>query len=246
MKKVFSIFITALMLISLNLTAQDLDEILDNYYEVMGMDKVLKTTTIIANGKAVQMGMEFPMTLYQKKPGMVRMEAEIQGTKLVQAYDGTNGWMIAPWTGSLEPQDMTEDQIKGMKQMGDMEGDLYNWQEKGFTVTYEGEDEMEGTPVYKIRLEKEDGDVFTYYLDAENYVVLRVDSKMNVQGAEVESSSYYSNFKPVEGMIMPFNIESRVNDQVQMQIVIDSFEIDNKLDDTMFNKPETPESNPEQ
>jgi hypothetical protein len=147
--------------------------------------------------------------------------------------------MIAPWTGSMEPQDMSEDQVKGMKQMGDMEGDLYNWKDKGFKVTLEGEDEMEGTPVYKIRLEKEDGDVFTYYIDAENYVILKVDSKVMVQGTEVESSSYYSNFKPVEGMIMPFNIESRVNDQVQMQIVIDSYQIDTDVDDSMFKKPET-------
>jgi outer membrane lipoprotein-sorting protein len=239
MKKYFAIIITAFMLFNLNLAAQDLDEILESHYEVLGMDKVLKTKTIIANGKAVQMGMEFPMTLYQKRPGMVRMEAEIQGTKLVQAYDGTNGWMIAPWTGSMEPQDMSDDQVKGMKQMGDMEGDLYGWEDKGFKVTFEGEDEMEGTPVYKIRLEKEDGDVFTYYLDAENYVVLKVDAKVMVQGAEVESSSYYSNFKPVEGMIMPFNIESRANDQVQMQIVIDSFEVDAEIDDSIFSKPET-------
>lgn len=238
MKKYFAILITALFLFNLNITAQDLDEILENHYEVMGMDKVLNTKTIIANGKAVQMGMEFPMTLYQKRPGMVRMEAEIQGTKLVQAYDGTNGWMIAPWTGSMEPQDMSEDQVKGMKQMGDMDGDLYNWEEKGFKVTFEGEDEMEGTPVFKIRLEKEDGDVFTYFIDAENYVILKVDSKVMVQGAEVESSSYYSNFKPVEGMIMPFNIESRVNDQVQMQLVIENFEVDSEIDDTMFKKPE--------
>jgi outer membrane lipoprotein-sorting protein len=241
MKKYFAFLFATVMLFSLNLKAQDLDEILESHYEVMGMDKVLKTKTIIANGKAVQMGMEFPMTLYQKRPGMVRMEAEIQGTKLVQAYDGTNGWMIAPWTGSMEPQDMSEDQVKGMKQMGDMDGDLYNWNDKGFKVSFEGEDEMEGTPVYKIRLEKEDGDVFTYYLDAENYVILKVDSKVMVQGAEVESSSFYSNFKPVEGMIMPFNIESRVNDQVQMQIVIDSFEVDAEIDDSMFSKPEASE-----
>ena len=168
---------------------------------------------------------------------MVRMEAEIQGTKLIQAYDGENGWTIMPWTGSVEPQDLNEDQLKGMKQMADMEGDLYNWEEKGFELTYEGEEDMEGTPVHKLKLVKEDGDVFTYYIDAENYVILKVDSKVDVQGTEMMSSSYYSNFKPVEGMIMPFSIENRVNDQVQLQLVIESYEIDSEIDNSMFKKP---------
>lgn len=236
-KKNFSLFLLAIFIGAANLTAQDLEEILDNHFEVIGMDEVLETNTVVAKGKAVQMGTEFPMILYQKRPNKVRMEAEIQGTKLVQAYNGENGWAIIPWTGSLEPQDMTEDQTKSIKLMGDMDGDLYNWEEKGHTLTFEGEEEMEGTPVYKLRLEKEDGDVFTYYLDAENYVILRADSKVDVQGTEVEASSYYSNFKPVQGMIMPHSIESKVNDQVQSQIVIESYEIDSEIDDSMFEKP---------
>lgn len=237
MKKILSLALSAFLLSAVSLTAQDLEEILDNHFEVIGMDEVLETNTIIAKGKAIQMGTEFPMVLFQKRPDKVRMEAEIQGTKLVQAYNGENGWAIIPWTGSMEPQDMTEDQTKSIKQMGDIDGDLYNWEEKGHTLTFEGEEEMEGTPVYKLKLEKEDGDVFTYYLDAENYVILRADSKVDMQGTEVEASSYFSNFKPVQGMIMPHSIESKVNDQVQSQIVIDSFEIDSEIDDSIFEKP---------
>ena len=237
MKKILSFVLSAFLLSAVNITAQDLKEILDNHFEVIGIDEVLETNTVVATGKAVQMGTEFPMVLYQKRPGKVRMEAEIQGTKLVQAYNGENGWAIIPWTGSMEPQDMTEEQEKSVKQMGEMDGDLYNWEDKGHTLTFEGEEEMEGTPAYKLRLVKEDGDVFTYYLDADNFVILRVDSKIDVQGTEVEASSYYSNFKPVQGMIMPHSIESKVNDQVQSQIVIDSYEIDSEIDDSMFEKP---------
>ncbi len=238
MKQKTLIFILSVFFLSaVNLTAQDLEEILNAHFDVIGMEEVLEAKTIIAKGKAVQMGTEFPMTLYQKRPNKVRMEAEIQGTNFVQAYDGENGWTIMPWTGSQEPQDMSEDQLKSVKQMGDIDGDLYNWEEKGHKLSYEGEDEMEGTPVYKLNLEKEDGDVFKYYLDADNYVILRVDAKVNVQGTEVEASSYYSNFKPVQSMILPHSIESRVDDQLQSQIVIDSYEINSEINDSMFEKP---------
>ncbi len=245
MKKLFALFFAATIISSINLAAQDLNEVLENHFEVIGLENVLDTETMVMKGKATQQGMEFPMTLFQKRPGKVRMEAEIQGTKLIQAFDGENGWAIMPWTGSMEPQDMGEEQVKSMKQMADMEGDLYNWEEKGYIVELVGEEEMEGTPVYKIKLEKEDGDVFHYYLDADNYVVLKTDAKVMVQGAEVESSSYFSNFKPVEGMIVPFSIENRVNDQVQLQITIDEYQINTDIEDTMFSKPESTETDSE-
>ncbi len=246
MKKYFSLLGLIILAGTLTLSAQDVDKILENYFEVIGQDKVSDIKTIVSKGKAMQMGMEFPIVLYQKRPGMMRMEAEIQGTKMVQAYNGESGWAIMPWTGSMEPQDMGEDQNKSLEQMADMDGDLYNWKEKGFDLTLVGEEDMEGTPVYKLKLVKPDGDEFLYYIDSENYVVLRVDSKVNVQGAEVESSSYYSNFKPVEGMIMAHSIESRMGDQVTMQIVLESFEIDTELDNSLFEKPSSSEQGGEE
>ena len=236
MRKIISFIFGILLLGGADLYSQDLQEVLDNYFEVAGLNKILQTNSIVANGKAVQMGMEFPITMYQKRPMKVRMEAEIQGMKMVQAYNGETGWAIMPWTGSLEPQDMSPDQVKGMKQMADMEGDLYNWEEKGFTLTLEGEEEMEGTPAYKLKLEKSDGDIFTYFIDSDNFVILKVDAKVMIQGTPIETSSYYSNYKPVEGMIMPHSIETRMGGEIQMSMVIDGYEINTEIADNLFEK----------
>lgn len=237
MKKHFALFFTALIFLSFTVSAQDLEEIIDKHHEVVGLQKILETETMIAKGKVVQMGTEFPMILYQARPNRFRMEAEIQGTKMIQAFDGETGWIVMPWTGSLEPQKLTEEQLKSMKQMGDMEGDFYNWKEKGYDVSYMGEDDMEGTPVHKIKVVKEEGDEFIYYIDAENYVILKTDATVNVQGTETKSSTYYSNFKPVQGMIMPHSMETEVNGQTQSQIVIEEVKLDEELEDSMFEMP---------
>jgi outer membrane lipoprotein-sorting protein len=236
MKKIISLALALFTGVGMGIHAQDLDEILDNYFEVIGLSKVLETETVISKGKAVQMGMEFPMTLYQKRPGKARMEAEIQGTVFIQAYNGESGWTVMPWTGTAEPQDLSEDQVKAMEQMSDIEGDLYNWEEKGHKLSLIGEEDMEGTPIYKLKLEKEDGDLYYYYLDAENFVILKVDAQVMVQGTAVESSSYYTNFKPVEGMIMPFSIETRINDQVTMNIMLEEILVNEEVDDNIFEK----------
>ena len=226
-----------MLVTSVNLIAQDLDEILDNYFEVIGQEKMLEYNSFIISGNVVQMGMEFPMKLYQKRPGKVRMEAEIQGAKMVQAYNGEVGWSVMPWTGSLEPQDMSEDELKSMKQMADMDGDLYDWKKKDFVVTLTGKDEIEGSPVFKIKLVKPDGDEFIYYIDAENFVILQVDAKTIIQGVEMEVSSLHSNYKPVAGMIIAHSVEQIMNGQTAMQMVFESFEVDAEIDDSMFEKP---------
>ncbi len=239
MKKIFVSLAMILLAGSFTMNAQNLEKVLDNYFDAIGIDNLLKTNTIIMKGKIVQMNMDLPMELYQKRPKKLRMEAEIQGTKFVQGYNGKDGWAIMPWTGSTDPQDVTGDQLKGLEQMADIEGDLYNWEKKGYTVTLEGSEDMEGTPVYKIKLVKPDGDAFIFYMDKDNYVVLKEDATVKVQGTPVESSTFFSNFKSVEGMVMPFSIESRMNGQVTSQIEIDSIEVNKVLEDSMFEKPDS-------
>ncbi|HYW94297.1 MAG TPA: outer membrane lipoprotein-sorting protein [Bacteroidales bacterium] len=238
MKKMISSLAMILFIGSFAVQAQNLNKILDDYYDAVGMKKLLNTTTIVMKGNIVQMNMDLPMTMYRKRPNKMRMEAVIQGNKFVQAYNGKDGWAIMPWTGSTDPQPLTDDQVKLLEQEADIEGDLYNWKEKGFEVTLEGSDEMEGTPVYKIKVVKPSGNEYTYYLDKDNNVVLREDARVKVQGTPIESATYYSNFKSVDGMIMPFSIESKMNGQVTSQITIDSVEVNQDIDDSMFDMPE--------
>ena len=241
MKKIVSLFAVALFTGFVAVSAQDLDKILDKHYEAVGQKKLAKVETLSSSGKLVQMGMEFPFTLVLKRPDKLKMTAEVQGMEIVQAYNGETGWMIMPMTGTSDPQDMTDQQIKAVKQMGDIDGDLYNWKKKGFQLSLLGKDTLETTPVYKIKVVKDNGDEFIYYLDAEKYLVLKTDTKSSFQGTEVEASTYYSDFKTVEGMNFPFNIESKVNNQTVSEIIVGKYEVNNKVDDSIFEKPETKE-----
>jgi hypothetical protein len=118
-----------------------------------------------------------------------------------------------------------------------MDGMLWNWNEKGYTVTFDGKDEMEGTTCLKVKLETKDGDSFTYYIDADSYLILRSNSKMQRLGNEIESDTYYSNYNMVEGIAVPGKIETKMKDQVMGTLVIENVELNTDLDDTLFEKP---------
>ncbi|MEI6899318.1 MAG: hypothetical protein WCL00_05530, partial [Bacteroidota bacterium] len=197
MKKSLILLIAGMLLSLTYIKAQEatLDNILSSYFKAIGTEKMKDWQTITSTGKSVFGGQEFPFVLIQKRPGKMRIEAEVQKMKMIQTFDGEKGWSVMPWTGSTDPQEMTADQAKEMKRQSDPEGQLYKWKEKGSKAELIGKEEMEGTTAYKIRLTLADGDVQDMFIDAESYVPLKIAAKTKVQGNETEGEAYFSNYK---------------------------------------------------
>jgi len=239
MKKSVVIIITFVSFISFSGLSQEmnLDEILAKYHQTIGTAVIKEWKTLTMTGKSTAQGMEFPVIIYMKRPDKIRVEVEIQGNKMLQVFDGETGWSVAPWSGSSDPQDMTVDEVKGMKEQADFEGSLFNWKEKGHKVELIGKEDMEGTPVYKIKVIRADENIETYFIDAENFVPLKISSVMKIQGNETESEAFPSNYKEVNGVMMPFAIENKFKGQTVSHVVIDKYEINKEVDDNLFEKP---------
>ncbi len=239
MKKLTSItaFLVLFVFISGKTQEMNLDQILSKYYQTTGLDLVKDWKTLTMTGKTLAQGMEFPVIMYMKRPGKIRVEVEIQGNKMLQVFDGQAGWSVVPWSGSSDPQEMNPDEVKGMKEQADFEGSLYNWKEKGHKVELIGKDDMEGTPVYKIKTNLADGNIETYYIDAESFVELKVSSVSKIQGNETEGEGYISNYKDVSGALMPFAIENKVKGQTVSTVEIIKYEVNKDLNDSLFVKP---------
>ena len=239
MKKSILLVVSIFCLCSFSGMTQDLklEDVLSKYYEAVGIDHIKEWNTLTMTGKTTTQGMEFPFTILNKRPGKVRTEFEIQGNKMLQVFDGQTGWSVSPWSGSSEPQDMTPDEVKGMKEQADFEGSLFNWKEKGHKAELIGKEDLEGTPVYKIKVIRADENTEIYFIDAENFVPLKVASVAKIQGNETESESYPSNYKEVNGTMMPFVVENKYKGQTVSHIVMDKYEINKEIDDSLFVKP---------
>jgi hypothetical protein len=242
-KTLFTIVSAILSIVYVNAQDLGLQEILKKHFEAVGQDKLSKVTTIKMTGKMQMQGMEFPFTVYVKRPDKVRIEASIQGSTMVQAYNGKVGYLIAPWTGSNDPQDVNEDQLKDFKDQADIDGKLFDYAKKGSTLELIGNEDMEGTKVYKLKLtekaEKEgvEPDITYYFIDADNFVVLKVTSKRNMGGNVMEVDSYTSNYKQVDGIAMPYSSESKVQGNSVNQMTVDNITLNEDIADDLFEKP---------
>jgi outer membrane lipoprotein-sorting protein len=227
-----------------NLRAQTLEEVLaKNYQAHGGLDKLKAITSWKMKGKIVipAQGMEMPMEMWQKSPDKMRVEAVFQGKKIVQAYDGRKAWWIMPFL-SEEPQEMSPEQAKLFKEQADFENPLVVYKQKGYKLELLGKEDMEGTPVFKLKLTKTDGKEILFYLDAESGIELKSSMSMKVGEADALVEVLYGDYKLVDGHMMPFAIENKTNGQTQMQMTMESVEINPALDDSFFSMPEMKEA----
>jgi outer membrane lipoprotein-sorting protein len=224
--------------------AQDVDEIIAKNIEARGgMEKLKSVKTMVSYGKGFMGGMEVPVVLYAKRPGKMRMEMSIQGQTIINAIDGETGWYIMPLQGNPDPQKLGPDEIKEFQRQADIDGPLVDYKEKGHTVELIGKEDMEGSPVYKLKLIRDDGEESYLFLDAEYYLGLKTTTKVTREDTdtEFEIDQLNSDFKEVDGMMIPHAVEVQSQGQTMQQFTIDSIQVNVDIPDSLFAMPPVPE-----
>ena len=162
-------------------------------------------------GKLVFGGGGFEMTYAEvlKRPGQARLEYSTQGLTGVQAWNGTEGWQIAPFQGRKDPERTSRDDNKGLIEDADLDGPLVDAAAKGSTLTYLGTEDVDGTDAHKIRVAKKDGDTLTVYLDPDYFLVIRIRYQQTVRGAETQFETDFGNYERVNGLAHPVLVRNR-------------------------------------
>ena len=226
-------------------SAETLEEILAKNLEVRGGEDAIlavqstRSTGTMRMGGSAAGALEMPFTAEFKRPNKVRIEFTMQGMTAVQAYDGEVGWSIMPFLGKTEPEEMAEDQLKDIKEQADFDGILVNYEEKGHTVELMGTEEVDGTPAYKLKVTKANGDVVNLFLDQEYYIEFKADTKREIQGSEIEVSTVFGDYKEVDGLLFAHSMEMSFAGNPEGQVItIEDIELNVEIDDDRFAMPE--------
>lgn len=237
MKNLIILSVTAFLIFPV-INAQTVDEILEEHFVVIGQEKLLQTNTFSTKGKIMQGQIEIPFISYHKRPMYFRSEASFQGMEILTAFNGETGWAVNPFAGSSDPLPMTAEQVDRMKLQADYDGMLYNYQEKGYQVELTGIETVDDIETYVLKLTRPNGDIINTFIDAENYVILKTSSKLKMQDVDVETESFYSNYKYVNEILSPFSLETKRDGQTIMQMTFDEINYDVEIDDSIFIMPE--------
>ena len=232
--------IAALVSFALPVSAQTVDEIVTHYLKTVGgMEKIQAVQTLRRTGKFIGGGGFEAIVLQENKRGnLVREEFYLQGMTGVNAYDGKTGWKIEPWNGKKDPEALSEGEMKSILEDSDFDGPLVNYQKKGNKVEFAGTDKFEGTDTFKLKVTIANGDSYIYYLDADYYVPIKIDTKRTIRGAEREFETALGDYKEVGGWYLPYSIESNVKGSSdKSKVVYEKIEANAAIDDKRFEKP---------
>lgn len=225
------------------------EEIVANNLEAKGGEeawKALETgkmTGTMRMGGGAAGAMEMPFSVEFKKPHRIRLEFTMQGMTAIQAFDGEVGWAILPFLGKTEAEEMAEDQVKQLKDQADFEGTLVDYKEKGHTVELIGQEEVDGTPAYKLKVTRADGDVDYLYLDEEYFVEFKMEATREVQGNEVTVSTVLGDYKEVDGLLFAHSMEMAFGGgEAQQVITIEKIELGIDIPEERFAMPEKTEA----
>ena len=204
-----------------------------------GLDKLKAIQSLKFEGSALVYGgaIRLHVVELKKRPGLVRQEASLQGLTEVEAYDGTGGWHIQPFQGRRDPERMSADDSKELADEADIDDPIVDYKAKGGAVEYLGQEDVDGTPAYKLRLTEKSGDQLTYFIDTDTLMTIRVASKRLLRGREDETVTDYGDYEKVGGVYFPFESESGppgASDQDKTKVIFDTGEADVAVEDAKF------------
>lgn len=174
------------------------------------------------------------------RPNKIRTDATLQGMTAVNAYDGKEGWRVAPFQGRKDPEKMSADDVKPLLEDAEIDGPLVDWKSKGNTVEYLGTEDVDGTAAHKLKVVRKNGDVSFVYLDPDHFLEIRILTQRVQHGAQIEEETELGNYEKVNGVFVPFAIDSgRKGDPDKQKVIIEKAEANVPIDDTLFRFPAT-------
>jgi len=239
MKKFLSFCLLSSLVFYLSVSAgfsQDTGKILKKMIDAQGGKKTLesiKDSTLSGTMEMIQAGITGSITLYQKEPNKMRMDGEVMGMVITQAYDGETAWMINPQTGTAEK--LPEQAAEEVKRQALGNDALLNPEKYGITYTYIGKENIDGKDYFVLEQTFSDGFKASLYIDSQTYLTYKTKATtVNQMGVEVLAETILSDYKKVEGMMVPHTLTIFQDGQEFMTMTITEAKFNTGLEDSLF------------
>jgi hypothetical protein len=124
-----------------------------------------------------------------------------------------------------------------MQDADDFDSVLLDYQKKGYKVELIGNDQIDGLPTYHLRVTKKNGRVQDMYLNADTLLETRITMEFEQGDKKGTASIDFSNYKPIDGIMVPFRIRQTTNGIIAGEVTYDQVVFNQPIDDGLFRMP---------
>ncbi len=182
---------------------------------------------------------EAPFTLTMQRPNKTRFELIVAGTPALQVYDGSQGWKVRPFLNRNDAEPFSAEELKSEQSRPPLEGPLLDAAAHGTRVELAGVEAIQGRSAYALKLTSKDGSVERVWIDAQSFLDIRVEGMPRRMDGRMHAVYVYQrDFRPVQGLTIPFVLETAVEGFADThKILIEKVSVNPQLADNTFAKP---------
>ena len=181
-------------------------EIHAKYVKALGGEEVLKKHSqmhLTGNFEVPAAGMNGTIEIWSLAPDKLLTTQEIPGIgQLKSGYDGKVAWQIHPMMGAMV---LTGKQLEQVKQQADFLAVLTPDKYFQSMETVE-KTNFDGKEAYKIKIVTKAGEEYFEYYDVNSGVNLGTVRKLESPQGSIESTSYMSDHKLIDGHLVPMKM----------------------------------------
>ena len=156
--------------------------------------------------------------------------------------EGTNGeviWRFDPWL-STKPTIANPAEAHTIIQKSEFCTPFYKYKERGFSVSYEGKEKMDGKEVFKLVLDRGNGITENWYLDTKTYLEYYAEGQWLDFGYPSPAEYFFEDFRKVGDIIIPFYYERMFS--IRHRVTeIEEVEFNVEVDEKIFELPKSKE-----
>ena len=195
--------------------------IADKYIAAVGgKDNLAKFNTLSSDATAKIQGMELAFKNIQGKGGKFFMDVSMAGNSMQKiAFDGSKGYMVAQGQKMDLPADMATQFAKQSEIFPEL-----NFS-KSADYKLSGIEKVNGEDVYVVK----DNDT-TYYYSVKTGLKVGEIQKQKMGAQEMEIPTYFSDYKDVNGVKLPYTIKQTMMGQ-EIEMKINSYSVNQAKDE---------------
>jgi len=205
-----------------------------------GRAKLERLKSYRAEGRTYLGDKETTFTLWAARPDKLRIETFSLKRRLVQATDGQSAWQSNSEVNNGAATELTGGEARELAYDADFDGVLVDHQEKGWSVDFAGQEDVEGRAAFKLLIMGKRDEIFFLWVDAANHEVVKRTTYRVANGQRFAVDTYFKDFRKVAGDVMlPHKIEARVGARALHTTVFEKVEANpRKLPESLFAPPE--------
>jgi len=213
-------------------------QIIQKYLNFVGGEQQLKDIhSRIDTGTYNYGGIEFPFISYAQAPDHYKYVVSFKGKYFAQSFDGKEGWKIDVFKNEKNKTILHGKAALDMANEVDvhLESPFIDYQKKGFRLKWEGMDTVDQKICFRISLQDPGSDTAMYAFDGTTGALVKKTAvSKNAELNKAVLETYYSDYREVQGIRIPFKIVHRIKDQVVLTVTVKKCDLNQSIPDDIF------------